>query len=430
MTVRAQRQRTLALLPILIAAAIAIGTAVAAGDAETVRAIVILSSVSLVSIVLFWVISRAQTPSSALLQVLWIGFGLKLAAMIYRGLGGVLADAYVYHWRGVSIARQLATGEWPADVGALGSAFMRLLTGLVYYALGVSFIGISVIWTWFGLMGMLFFYLAFATAFPEGNRRLYLLLIFLYPSMLLWTSSLGKDALMILFLGMATYGAARIQRRIDVIGLWWLALGIGGAFMVRPHLAAVFVVALGASFLNRPIHLGVLSPVMRLAGILAVVLVFVAVIASSREYIGFEELGTEETLGFIEGYQEASARGGSAFEQVDPRTPAGLAMAIPTVLFRPFPWEAHNVTALIAALEGVGLFALMVYRRRSVLAALRDARRNSFLLLCAVYLALFIFFFTAIGNFGIIARQRASQFLPFVFMLLAYLPASPRSATR
>ena len=73
---------------------------------------------------------------------------------------------------------------------------------------------------------------------------------------------------------------------------------------------------------------------------------------------------------FIEEYEEQSGRGGSAFEQVDPRTPAGAALAIPTVLFRPFPFEAHNLNARIASLEGLALLALMVFRWRSVVAAL------------------------------------------------------------
>jgi hypothetical protein len=66
----------------------------------------------------------------------------------------------------------------------------------------------------------------------------------------------------------------------------------------------------------------------------------------------------------------------------------------------------------------------MVYRWRSVRAALTGLRRNSFFLFLLVYVALFVFLFSAIGNFGIIARQRV-QLLPFLFMWIAHLPAQP-----
>src|SRR3990172_7746163 len=42
-------------------------------------------------------------------------------------------------------------------------------------------------------------------------------------------SSLGKDAIIALFLGLGAYGTARIQRRIEFVGLLCFGLGIGGA---------------------------------------------------------------------------------------------------------------------------------------------------------------------------------------------------------
>lgn len=420
-------QRWLLVVPIVLLIAWSIGTLLGSKDLTSTRAAVILSLLVLTSLVLFWAVSRSDPDPTRLFVLLMVSFALKLGAMAFRFYGGILADAFAYNAAGQAIAEQLARGQWPAEVGLFGTPFLRLAAGLAYYVTGVTFPGISMLWTWFGLIGLLLFYLAFRTAFPHGHRRLYMALILLFPSMLLWTSSLGKDALMVMFLGMGALGAARLSSRVEGIGVTWLLLGLAGMMMIRPHLAAVFAVAFGASMLIRPIRAGMMTPVLRVVGLLVVVGLAAAVVSTASGYVGLESIGSQEILGFIEEYQEQSARGGSAFEQVDPRTPAGAALAIPTVLFRPFPFEAHNLNARIASLEGLALLALMVFRWRSVAAALGAAPRRSYLLLIVVYALLFIFFFSAIANFGIIARQRA-QLFPFIFMLVCYLgPRGPQA---
>ena len=42
--------------------------------------------------------------------------------------------------------------------------------------------------------GQFFFYRAFVLAFPKANRRIAALLLFLFPSIVYWTSAFGKDA--------------------------------------------------------------------------------------------------------------------------------------------------------------------------------------------------------------------------------------------
>jgi len=419
---RTESQQGLFGLLLLVILAGIIGVFLGTDDMEVVRAGVILSMLTIVSLVLFWRVSRSDPQGARLLTVLLVSFVFKLLMGAFRHYGGLLADAYAYDAAGQGFAsRWLMRGEWPEHLLTFGTPFVKLLVALAYYATGVTFGGVTILWAWFGLLGMLFFHLAFSTAFPHGNRRLYTLLIFLYPSMLLWTSSLGKDALVIMFLGMAAYGVARLQQRLGFVGLWWLAFGVSGAFMIRPHVVGVFLVAFGASALILPIRAGLMTPIVRLAGVAILVGLSIIVVLSASDYAGVEELGAESVLESISSRQEQSERGGSAFEQVDVRSPLGLAMAVPTILFRPFPWEAHNTYALVASLEGLGLLALIFFRRRSVAAAISTMFRNSYVLFISVYILLFIFFFSAIGNFGIIARQRASQLYPFIFMWVAFM---------
>lgn len=406
--------------PIFLLLTGVVGALLASPDIEMVRAAVVLSVLTLTSVFVFSVVSRSDPEGSTLFTVLLASFALKLIAVFFRFQIGLLADAFVYNQVGRELASVLAMGQWPEMEKYSGTAFIRLVTGLVYFVTGPTMYGASILWAWFGLIGMLFFYKAFSVAFPNGDRRLYMFLVLLYPSMLLWTSSLGKDALAVLSLGMAAYGAARTHRRVEFIGLWWLGIGCAGVLMIRPHLVPVIVVAVAASALLRPVRFGLLSPVIRIGGLALVFVVGVFVVDTAARYIGLESLTAESVSQFVEAHGALTVRGGSAYQTVNARSLAGFVLAIPTVLIRPFPWEANKAFALVSGLEGMCLMTLMFSRWRSLRAALTATVRDSFLMMVFVYVFLFIFFFSNIANFGIIARQR-TQVLPFVLMMIAYL---------
>ncbi len=103
--------------------------------------------------------------------------------------------------------------------------------------------------------------------------------------------------------------------------------------------------------------------------------------------------------------------------------PLGVPMAVATILFRPFPWEAHNLAALVLSLEGGLLGALMLFRIRSITSALGRVLSDPFVLFVVVYAVMFTLAFTVVGNFSILGRQRL-QMLPLLFMLLAFPVAS------
>jgi hypothetical protein len=418
---RLQLHRLAIILPLCVGLTWALGTFVASRDPESLRAAVILSLLVVASLVIFWFVARSDPEGPMLFGVLFLSLALKLLALYFRFYAGLLADAVVYNNVGQDYMRILTAGGWPNVPRLSGTIFVRLLTAVFYLFTGPTFYGISMMWAWLGLIGMLFFYKAFVTAYPEGDRRLYMILIFLYPSLLLWTSSLGKDALMMLFGGMALYGLSRLGKRVDVIGVWWLTVGLFGMLAVRPHIAAIFTVAMAISTLVRPMGTGRMSGVIRVVGLIffASVAIGVAVVAS--RLVGLDRLDTEEVSQFIGARQAGTGeRAGSAFTPIDTSSPVGLALLIPTVLFRPFPFEAHNMNALVAAMEGLGLLALILYRFRSVKAAILGAMHDSILLLSVFYALMFIYVFSAISNFGIIARQRVQVF-PFVFIWIAYL---------
>jgi hypothetical protein len=87
------------------------------------------------------------------------------------------------------------------------------------------------------------------------------------------------------------------------------------------------------------------------------------------------------------------------------------------VLFRPFPFEVRNVQALLTSLEGVSLLALCGLSLRRLARLPLALLRRPYVAFAVVYTCAFIYAFSSLVNFGILARER-SQLLPMLFVML------------
>lgn len=412
-------------LPAYVATIVAIALLLAAGGAEEIRAVVILLLLTPLTFLIFGRAARADADGNFLYRLLLLAWPAKLAAigfklyLLFKVLGS--ADAFQYYNAGKRIAGILASGHLPDLSQFTSTEFVEFVTGVFYFVTGPTFVGAWIFWSWLAVLGGLAFYKAFVTALPNGSRRWFALLVFFSPTMLMWPNALGKDALIAFALGLAAYAVALLSRHgLGIRTVVWLAVGFGATFLVRPHVAAIASVGVTAAVLLRPIRAGVLTPIIRLASFAAVIILAIVVVRVSASYLSVE-LSVEGVTGFFETQQEQSEQGGSAFEGTGgfPATPSAIAVAIVTVLFRPFPWEGGSFLGVALGLEGMALMALLLYRWRSVLGAVWEARRHSYLAFVTIYALIFLIAFSAISNFGILSRQRA-QLLPFIFVLLAY----------
>ena len=429
--------RLLALLffPAVLLIGIALGAWLATGGSLDTAAFILLVVLSALAVAIFRRAARNDPDGPLLFQVLLMAWLAKIAAMsvklfLLNAVYGGSADARQYHAAGAQISRLLTAGILPDLQQFWGTEFIQLATGVLYAVTGPTFVGGQIVWSWLGTLGMLWHYKAFVTAFPRGNRRLFMALIFFAPSVLMWTNSVGKDALMAFTLGVAAYGAARAARAPFSLGtLALMGIGLGGTLLVRPHVAAILAVALVALILLRPVRAGMLTPFVRIGGFITIAILAAAVLRTSATFINLQDLSIEGVTEFMETEQEGTEQGGSAFVGTLPFSPRTLALGVVTVLFRPFPWEAPGILGLAAALESLALLALIVWRLRSVLRAWVRAFRDAYLAFNVVYVTLFVFFFSLIANFGILVRQRV-QVLPFVFVLLAYEAVRQEAETR
>lgn len=337
----------------------------------------------------------------------------------YNGGG----DSERYHLTGKHLAMQMRHFDY-GDVGKIsGTRFVELLTGQIYAITGATRLGGFMVFSFLGFIGMYALYRAFCIAIPNGDRRRYRALLFLFPTMWFWPSSLGKEAWMIFTIGIAAYGFALI---IDghLRGLLCAGAALWGAAVVRPHVAAIFLVAAaagvgarllagrGAAFTGR---------FQKSATAFFLVLMIgaslgIAVLVQDR--FDLDRLDAESAESVLVEAERRSGQGGSEFDAPSVNTPSGYAMGVVTVLVRPFPFEATNVQSLASSLEGLLLVVLVGVS----IARLSRVPAMTFRIPAVAFAVAFVFTFAyafaSIENFGILVRQR-SQVLPFVLLLLS-----------
>jgi hypothetical protein len=269
----------------------------------------------------------------------------------------------------------------------------------------------------FAFAGSVFFYRAFRLALPNAYPGLYMLLVFLSPSILFWPSSLGKDAWIFLCTGLVALGWATYSHRGQLSGLLVLSIALLLINLIRAHIAAFLAVSLAAAVLLQGAG-GQRSARTWLIGALAILVLAGAMLLSGADFLRIDTFTVGAVEDFYEDQQTTSFDGGSAFKPPNIFNPIGAVYGIITSLFRPFPWEAHNPQSLFSAVEALGWMVLLWVRRRVFWERFRMLLTSPVLAFAFVYTLLLSLGLTVSGNFGIVARQRV-MFLPLFWMIFA-----------
>lgn len=348
--------------------------------------------------------------------------------VIYRELG----DASLYHDSGILYYEMVRGLDFSfMDPPYVGTTFIGYAAGFLYAFTGPTLPGAFLVFAMLAWTGAWFFYRAHRVAFPDGNHRLFALFIFFFPTMVFWPSSLGKDALIVFGLGVATYGLARLVRRVSAPALLHLLAGVAVAFAVRPGIAAVFIFGSCMAFLlhpgridsplTRPVALVVLGPAM-LVGTL-----FVVNVAAVLE--GFDPTASGAQEYYVDTAENLET-GGSGFENTaaPPTSATGAIQAVATVFLRPLPTEVGSAQEALAALETLTLVGILLWRLPASLRALKRWRGGMIVGMVITTLGL-VLALGAFSNAGALARQRA-QLLPFVFLVFTAAPKRQRGAVR
>jgi hypothetical protein len=316
--------------------------------------------------------------------------------------------------------------------------FIFYLTGQIYSLLGPDLIAAFLVFGVAAFAGAYLWYRATASAVPSLNRKLYCALLFFAPSLAFWPSSVGKEAVMLLAMGLTALGTARLLSGSLLKGF---AIAVPGGWllwMVRPHLLVFATVAAGlAYFVGRGSGAKVTSASLKKPiGLAALALLGVLAASQATQALGMKDFSISSIEQELSDTSAQTSQGGSKIDSSSDSntgqvhlTPLSLPQGFVTVLLRPFPWEVETGSQILASVECAFFAFLVVHRRRSVAASLRQLRASPFLFYCWVLLAFFAIAYSSFGNMGLLVRQR-SLALPAFFAIICVEPVSLPGSSR
>jgi hypothetical protein len=375
-----------------------------------------------------------------LAQIMYLALVLKFvgaAAKYFVSFGayGGSTDAQAYHEFGLAAANRVWSGKQGiGDVlpSGTGTVFMQHLTSFVYTLTGTSKMGGYLLFAWMAFWGVCLFVKGACLAIPGLHKRRYAIWCALGPSIVYWPSSIGKEAVMMLALGGATYGFARLLSRVGVIVPVVVAVAsLGLAAAVRPHMAALWIgglfpaliVALfrgrgqkgaqrGAALFDRLLLLVIIG--IAGAALVAVGSATLKFLDPSKED-STKSTSTDITAILTE-TSRRTAQAGSAFTPPSVSSPLDWPYASVRTLLRPLLFEAHGAGQLLSALEIAVFMGVCVLSWRRVAHLPGLIFTNPFIAFAMTSLFFSGLAYTSFANLGLLARQK-SLLLPLMFLI-------------
>lgn len=234
---------------------------------------------------------------------------------------------------------------------------------------------------------------------------------------------------MLFALGLTALGVARLYAgkhgAYPLIGL-----GVTALIMVRPHVSVLVMLALFAGFLVRR---GKSSDALmrggtKVVGIAVLLVVGTIAVANASAFLGVDSFDTDTLNQTLTSTTDRTSAAQSSFSTPNAQSPTGFPIAVVTVLFRPFPYEAGGVGGLVASVEGMFLLGLCVASWRRLATVPRRLFREPYVMMSLVFTLVFVFAFSNFSNFGILTRER-TQVFPF-FLVVLCVRARPKPEER
>ena len=208
---------------------------------------------------------------------------------------------------------------------------------------------------------------------------------------------------------------------------WYIVGGGAVALFIRPDEIVLLVIGFAVAMVVRGLFRqgrSFRNPI-RIAAAVVVIGAFVVLTGIEASHF-IHEAGGNGLTGSLSQVQANNQGVGAGFgsSQVPySSNPLYYPGDVYTVLFDPLPIAARSVTTLAAAAENTLILVLFFLSFRQLRCLFHVSLQRPYVLVCAVYNVVFLYSSAALGNLGLITRER-SLLLPFLFVLLA-IPLAP-----
>ncbi len=298
----------------------------------------------------------------------------------------------------------LDTEDWTVFFQT-GTKFIGFVAWPFINILGLSYYAMMLLFSYFGYLSILFFYLTAKenVKLPAVWNGLSIVeLVFFLPNLHFWSSSLGKGSVILLGLSLVAYGLSRFNRRI-------LTILFGGflVFMIRPHIlfAIIASIAIGI-FLTR----SGIKPIYKWLLFIASLVLFYYVSGEVLKFTESDSLDITSSSVLSHRTSELSrANSGVDIQNYN------VAFKLFTFWFRPLFVDGLGALGFIVSFENLICLVMFLYLLRYGIKYWSDW--NGYYRITVFIFLLGSFMLAQVcGNLGIAMRQK-SQFMPFFFLL-------------
>jgi hypothetical protein len=238
-------------------------------------------------------------------------------------------------------------------------------------------------------------------------------LIAFYPSLILWSTLLIRDVVVILFLLLIFRIVIQLKHKFTLSRIVILCLLLAGLGTLRQYLFLVAGLSVGASF--------VIGGQGRLKRSLAIGTVVVVGLVFLVKIVGFGQVelsrASFEAISQQRRWSAYEAAGASFHADIDISTPTNALTYLPTgmlwFLFSPFPWQVAGTRQLMALPDVLVWYALFPVTLIG-LGHLVRRRFSDISVILMFVIALTLLYSLVEGNVGIIFRHRAQVLAPLM----------------
>jgi hypothetical protein len=287
------------------------------------------------------------------------------------------------------------------------------LIGVLYYMFGHHLLVPVVLNCIIGTVTILPAYAIARELLDRRAGRYAAFFIAFFPSLVLWSTLVIRDMLVILVLMLILLVVMRLKRRFSIPGVLWLCLLMAVLGTLRQYLFLIAGLSVGVSFLI--VGSGRLGRSLTMAILVVIGLVFlVKVIGFGQTELSRASL---EALAQHRRWNAYEAAGASFHADIDISTPTNALTYLPTgmmwFLFAPFPWQMAGTRQLLALPDVLIWYVLFPY----TMIGLGHLVRRRFVDVSALLvfvIALTVLYSLVEGNVGIIFRHRAQILAPLL----------------
>lgn len=339
--------------------------------------------------------------SLALLKSFRIPFQHGIVLFIWHLLLCLIYLTYTFN--DVADARHYYLASLETSSLSVGTGFIVSLSSIFSSLLGFSYPGVFLVYNLFGTIGLLALYGALrqvTKAKTQGVKWLSFIVVAL-PSVSFWSSAIGKDSIAFMAIGLSLWASLALKERKLL-----MAFAIFAMFLVRPHMAGLMIIALSvAVFFDRQSGLGlkILIGLVSL-GVAAVLVPF------AMKYAGLVDI--VNLMDYIDQRQGYNQEGGGGMDISSMSFP----MQLFTYAFRPLPFEAHNLMALLSSIDNLVLLfvcslGLYGWFRNGV-----QGNGANVVFLVVYIIGAWSILAVTTANLGIAVRQKW-MFMPYLILL-------------